>query len=267
MKSYPYVFIGATAFAAGIAAALSDAGVDSLIVEHGSIPAAEFAVALKTGGRMYDYAPVSRRAKALKDELIARDAIAANGDCLPALEPVFCELLADLNPKAGKGGHVDIMTASDVIADDGETLEISTIGGVFGVKAGAVLDTTSSSAGCRVVRRTLNANLDCTSEQAASGAADIVPGRFENEYYLRYQGGNDYTAARAGLLEWWRSRPQALESARLVYVADRFDEICEPVLKKTADRRYALASVSYLHALEAFDRGILFAEKIGEELK
>lgn len=265
MKSYRYVFIGATAFAAGIAAALSDAGVDSLIVDHGSIPAAEFAVALKTGGRMVDYEPVSPRAKALKAELLARDAIAENGDCLPALEPIFCELLAALNPKAGKGGHVDIMTASDVIADDGGTLEISTIGGVFGVKAGAVLDTTSAA--CRVVRRTLNANLDCTAEEAASGAADIVGGRFENEYYLRYKGGADYTAARAGLLAWWRARPKALEAARLVYIADRFDEICEPVLIKKAEYRYALASVSYLHALEAFDCGVLFAEKIGEELK
>lgn len=266
MQHYPFVFIGETALAMGLAAALSNRGIPSLTVERGSLPAPEFTAALRTRGSMACAVMQSPEANLLKGEFVRRHAIAPCGDSLPALQPILCKSFGDCNPKAGKGGLCDLFTASVILSDewDGEkhVLEIFTTGGVWGVTADRILDTTTARAA--VTRRFLNANLDCRT--AASGT---VAGRFTGERYLRMPvaDGTDYPTARRALQAFWRSRGEELKDAKLLMIASEFDEDCIGGVTKTGEGAYSLPSAAYPTVLHAYDAGAVLADSIAEVLK
>ncbi len=249
MKHYPYIIKGGTALGAGIAAALAEAGIPSLVFDSGSLPSGEFAAAF-AGESMITYQPLSPIAQAFREELLQREVISARGDNYPALEPVFCSLLNRYH------GTVDFLARTSAISESWEDgklhLELYTIGGVFGFTGDRLIDTTT--AGQKTVKMLAAAvhareAVDCDS-------FFMVPGCHPEEYFMRMcADGLSYVDARAALLAAWRSRPETLREASLLYIADRFSEDCASGLTKLGEHHYAIPSVGYGSALEALDVG------------
>ncbi len=266
----PYVLYGVTALAAGIAKSLADRGVDSLIIDRGSLPAAEFAEAMRSVTPICSYSPTIDASKELLAELVERDISADCGDSLPTLEPVFCSLLAKLHDKVGMLAGASVIS-EERTADGKLRLEVYTIGGIVEVITDCVIDTTSTG---RIVSRTLNANIALKGD--IPEGIDMVQGRFGDEKFLRlrlddgiaFDNFSDaYIAARSKMLDFWRNRPESLRDAGLVHIADRFDDTCEAGLKKLSDGRYSLASTAFGNALEAFDFGVKFGAELEVNLK
>ncbi len=249
MKHYPYIIKGGTALGAGIAAALAEAGIPSLVFDGGSLPGGEFAAAF-AGEAMMAYTPVSAIARAFQEELVQREVISQRGDNYPALEPVFCSLLNRYH------GTVDFLARACAISEvwqDGVLhLELHTIGGVFGFTGERLIDTTTAG---RDVTRNLAAAVQA-KEAVDCDSFAMIPGCHPEEYFIRMSAeGLSYVEARAALLEAWRNRPETLRAASLLYIADRFAESCAPGLVQLGEGHFAIPSVGYGSALEALDAG------------
>ncbi len=250
MKHYPYIIKGGTALGAGIAAALAEAGIPSLVFDGGSLPGGEFAAAF-AGESMMAYQPISPIAQAFQEELIQREVISPRGDNYPALEPVFCSLLNRYH------GTVDFLARASAISEVWQEgvlhLELYTIGGVFGFTGDRFIDTTTAG---RASTRMLGAAVQA-KEAVDCDAFAMVPGCHPEEYFIRMcANGLSYVEARAALLAAWRNRPESLRGASLLYVADRFAEGCAPGLVRSGERHFAIPSVGYGSALEALDMGV-----------
>lgn len=259
MKHYKLVICGGTAFAVGLAVALAKQDINVCIFDRGSLVGAEFAVAFK-GSPMMHYEPVTDMGKLFKSELTKRGIMGQSGDSYAALEPVFCKMLAEYHDK------IDfIACASPILCEYGNNvhkLELSTIGGVCGIECGTLIDTTSSG---RIIAKALNAMLKLDKIPQRSDF-DITAGRFDDECYIHMPVECDYTQARMLLFNKWINRGAELSNAELLYIADRFEETCDNTLLKEGESEYSIPSVGFSSALEAFDFGVAFADKLGGTL-
>ncbi len=260
MKHYPYLIKGGTALAVGLAAALAEKKIPALIFDKGSNIAGEFAAAFQ-GTPMFPCQPVSEYGKMVKKELLSRNILSENGDCLGAVEPVYCKLLNDLH------GTADFIANARAISHTVENgrhyMELFTIGGVYGFTGDIYIDTTAEEE--PILSQKLNAALVSSVTASDNSNDTLFPGRFAGEVYFSIPAdGMTYTEARTALLTAWRNRGSELREAGLLYIADRFAQTCAAGLRQRGVNQYSIPSVGYGSALEALEAGYLLSDKLPE---
>lgn len=248
MKShYSLLLVGATALAAGIAAA--NKTLDIAVIEPSCTCAPEFSSALKTNRT--DYQPKSDAGRALADEYTRRGAVSDDGEWSPAISPIIAEKFAE----SGADCYFFATPREIVSADNGYKVTFTAYGLDSTFTVDRIIDTTPdfiTHAYFGLAAPRLDYKLNYfVSVASDSGESDAVK--------------SDSTESSGKRHEELRSLPCPdgdIGAARLKLLEDESDPIIlighELEMIPLDDTDCAVRiSPCYPTSLEAFDRGAL----------
>ena len=213
----PLLIIGATALGLAAAAAFGEGAV---VAERSGLAAWEFAASFEPGEGPWQAA--SPAGEALRQELVRRAVLSERGTHIQGAAPVFFRLIRE------RGLQVRFLTeAAELRQEDGGfAVTLADSAGLHSLRADAVLDTTSAGGLLplegRILQVSLNADLIPAGEGVPPPVCEekdtlLVPGHFENEYYLKYWLEPSDTPARARekLFAFWENRGSGLLDWRI----------------------------------------------------
>ena len=180
------LIIGATALGLAAAAAFGEGAV---VAERSGLAAWEFAASFEPGEGPWQ--AVSPAGETLRQELVRRAVLSERGTHIQGAAPVFFRLIRE------RGLQVRFLTeAAELRQEDGGfAVTLADSAGLHSLWAGAVLDTTSTGGLLPLEGRIRQVSLNADLIPAGEGVlppvcgekeALLVPGHFENEYYLKY---------------------------------------------------------------------------------
>lgn len=259
---YPLIVLGATF--AGIGAAYSDRN-NTLIIERTSLVGYEFINAFRTGENWNDV-PLSREGKQLKQGLLQRNILSAQGEVhIPAVGPfLYDNIRKDSIHVFLMAEVVDITRNTDCYC-----VQVYTASGFKKFFAKSVLDTRTESLPCEFIKsKSINAML--YSEEAgdinnlvSDGAVEFIKGKQKGEMIVRLSidAEDDWITAREKLHILWMNRPEAWRAWKIMAVSGVFDIRANKGPVFITDGWQLLPSSAYRNPLEAFEAGLAYGRK------
>jgi hypothetical protein len=276
-NEYDLLICGATFAGLGAAQAAKEAGRSALVIERTAATGKEYVNTFNPGRHWGKPLQLSSFAAAFRDDLLRRNLMEPGGPVhLPAMHPLLCLLIKESALKVQFLTEIVEVTGRD----GGYAVRLINAAGLHEVKAREIIDTSSQGltkpgnlsapAGKR-----LNAYLHYAGSNGGAysedlpdlppsvdGAVSAVRGRYPSEIILRFTvvPTDDWPEARPKLHRYWQARPAAWGEWTIAAVADEFESLVEPGVRRIEERWSWLPSEGCDHPLEALEQGYRFVQ-------
>ena len=268
MKHVPTLVLGATFAGLGIASAAKQR---ALVIDSFSQPGHEFISSFRLGEHWPAAARTSQGGQLL-GQLKQRNVLNEAGFVhLPAVLPIVCDYI--------ERERLPLLLMTSVVHiaphPQGYEVTVHNVSGRQTLIAGELIDTTSQSlafAGIApsIRRKRLNAMLhhpepDGRLPEPFAESISFQQGRFAGEVVLRVELAPDdgWIEARQKLYRLWSERPEQLAPWKIAAIADTFELHPGTGPDRLGENWLHLPSAAYSNPIEAFEEGVLLAERRG----